>query len=150
MILADMDLVLCLESINPVSLLGIFDISAVQSSAKTLITARKRSLEQGNMFTPVCNSVHMGGAWSGGCLVRGVPGPGGLPGPGGCLVLGGCLVETPTPDGHCCGWYASYCNAFLFTMLLCSLTLPTMFDTVKLIVWSGRHICWQLLVMRST
>ena len=26
---------------------------------------------------------------------------------------GGCLVETP-PDGYCCGWYASYWNAFLF------------------------------------
>ena len=40
-------------------------------------------------------------------------GPGGVTGPGG-LVLGGggCLVETP-PDGHCCGRYASYWNAFL-------------------------------------
>ena len=25
------------------------------------ITARKRSLGQGNVFTPVCHSVHMGG-----------------------------------------------------------------------------------------
>ena len=48
------------------------------------------------------------GAWSGGCLVLGVPGPGGawtggclvwgVPGPGGCLVqgvpgLGGCLLR---------------------------------------------------------
>ena len=32
-----------------------------------IITARKRSLGQGNMFTPVCHSVH-----------RGVPGPGGF------------------------------------------------------------------------
>ena len=37
----------------------------------------------------------LGGAWS-----RGVPGPGG--GPGG-----------DPPDGYCCGWYASYWNAFL-------------------------------------
>ena len=28
-----------------------------------LVTARKRSLGQGNMFTPVCHSVHRGGAW---------------------------------------------------------------------------------------
>ena len=63
---------------------------------------------------------------------------GGVPAPGGCLVQGGCsgggawsggcllpggllLVETP-PDGHCCGWYASYWNAFLFTW---TLTLAT-------------------------
>ena len=33
--------------------------------------------------------------------------------PGGCFLLGGCLVETPW-DGYCCGWYASYWNAFLY------------------------------------
>ena len=43
-----------------------------------------------------------GGVCSGGvCRVMGVPGP------------GGCLVETPLRDGHCCGWYAPYWNAFL-------------------------------------
>ena len=26
---------------------------------------------------------------------------------------GGCLVDTPPPDGYCCGRYASYWNAFL-------------------------------------
>ena len=59
------------------------------------------------------------------------PRRGGVPGPGG-LVLGGCLVpggsapgggigvpacteaDPPPRDGHCCGRYASYCNAFLF------------------------------------
>ena len=62
-----------------------------------IITARKRSLGQGNMFTSVClSTVRVPGP--GGCLVLGVPGPGGLvlggvPGPGGCLVPGGgCLV----------------------------------------------------------
>ena len=71
---------------------------------------------------------------------RGVSGPGGVPGPGVllaggmvCLVLGGAWsggsasggggipacteVDTPSPrgrDGHCCGRYASYWNAFLF------------------------------------
>ena len=43
------------------------------------VTARKRSLGQGNMFTPVCHSVHG----------RGVPGPVGCLVPGGCLVWGG-------------------------------------------------------------
>ena len=75
-----------------------------------IITARKQSLRQGNMFTPVCHSVHRGE----------VPGPGEVSGPGGCLVPGGsgpgggCLVETPL-DGYCCGRYASYWNAFLFS-----------------------------------
>ena len=63
-----------------------------------IFTARKRSLGQGNIFTPVCHSVHRGiclgpGGW--GCLLPGVPG--GDP-----------------PDGYCCGRYASYWNAFLF------------------------------------
>ena len=55
----------------------------------SIFTARKRSLGQGNIFTPVCHSVHReagclvlgachvrGGAWSGGgaCSQGGVPG----------------------------------------------------------------------------
>ena len=35
----------------------------------------------------------------------------------GCLVLGEFLVETPLPDGYCCGRYASYWNAFLLKLL---------------------------------
>ena len=72
-----------------------------------------------------------GDAWSGGvpapggeCLVLvGVCAPGGVPAPGGAwfegvcapggVLPGGGLVETPR-DGYCCGWYASYWNAFLF------------------------------------
>ena len=38
-----------------------------------------------------------------------------------------------TPGGHCSGRYSSYWNAFLFTMLFCSLTPPTMLDTIKFI-----------------
>ena len=116
-----------------------------------LFTARKRSLGQGNIFAPVCHSVH-GGVWYGGCLVsegylvsggawsqvvpglrwclvprggawswgvwsRGVPGPRGMPGLGGCLILGGAWWRPPR-DGHCCGRYASYWNAFLFALFL--------------------------------
>ena len=82
-----------------------------------VITARKRSLGQGNMFTGVCLST--GGAWSGGvawsmgrgCLVWGVPAlGGGVPDPGGV---------PPSPNGYCCGRYASYWNAFLFTHDFC-------------------------------
>ena len=75
------------------------------------MTARKRSLGQGNIFTPVCHSVHGGRCLlpggvpaPGGCLVWGVPGLGGAWSGGvcswgvcswGCLVPEGCLVETP-------------------------------------------------------
>ena len=44
------------------------------------VTARQRRLGQGNVFTPVCHSVHRGGGLH----------PGGLH-LGGCLLLGGCL-----------------------------------------------------------
>ena len=59
------------------------------------ITARKRSLRQGNIFTPLCHSVHSG-----------VPGPGGsgprgrgVPASGGCLVQGdACSQGVPGQD----------------------------------------------------
>ena len=70
----------------------------VCSQNAEVITARKRSLGQGNIFTPVCHSVHrgwvvsqhalqvvsqhalqQGGLLLGGCLVRGVGVPGGDP-----------------------------------------------------------------------
>ena len=58
----------------------------------SFITARKRSLGQGNIFTPVCHSVHRwGGVWSGGR----VPAPGGGREGGWCLVLEG----VPAPRG---------------------------------------------------
>ena len=69
------------------------------SFVNSLITACKRSLEQGNMFTGVCLST------------------GGRPLPGGCLLLGGaCSGGVPggPPDGYRCGRYASHWNAFLF------------------------------------
>ena len=74
----------------------------------------------------------------GGCLFWGVSAPRGVGGwsrgrgcllPGGVwrqggawsgrggVCSGGCLVETPR-DGHCCGRYASYWNAFLFLVNL--------------------------------
>ena len=86
----------------------------------------------------------LGGAWSGGDLLRGVPGPrgsawgvpglGGLlpgvpgpggawsrgvPGPGGAWSRGVPGGDPPPPDGYCCGWYASYWNAFLCSVQPC-------------------------------
>ena len=37
-------------------------------------------------------------------------------GEGVCLVPGGGVPGGDHPDGYCCGRYASYWNAFLFTM----------------------------------
>ena len=98
-----------------------------------LFTARKRSLGQGNIFTPVCHSVHGGGMLSqhalqmvsqhalqeGGVPGLGGSGPGGVcsrgcvPGLGGSAARGGAWLNPP-PDDHCCGRYASYWNAFLW------------------------------------
>ena len=44
--------------------------------AKEIITARKRSFWQGNIFTPVCHSVHSGGGAQRGSVPGEVPGPG--------------------------------------------------------------------------
>ena len=71
-----------------------------------LFTARKRNLGQGNVFTPVCHSVHRGRC---------------IPACNVCLRKG-CLPHQwadthPFPrhrDGHINGWYASYWNAFYF------------------------------------
>ena len=37
-----------------------------RNSQTSFFTARKRSLGQGNIFAPVCHSVHRGGGWAGG------------------------------------------------------------------------------------
>ena len=52
-----------------------------------IFTARKRSLGQGNIFTPVCHSVHREGCVTGGCAC---PGRGGMCawGEGGMHALG--------------------------------------------------------------
>ena len=103
-----------------------------------IFTTRKRSLGQGNIFTPVYHSVHRGGIptciaggilaclAAGGCLLPGgllwgVPAPGegvysGGSAPGGYALGGICSRGgwwRPPPDGYCCGRYASHWNAFL-------------------------------------
>ena len=70
----------------------------------SFFTARKRSLGQGNIFTPVCHSVHRGGvrgcsgghAWllRGACMVA----------PGGCAwLLGGACMVAPGGVHGCSG-----------------------------------------------
>ena len=95
------------------------------------IIARKRSLGQGNVFTRVCHSVHRGeGALCMISLPVWLPGPMFLPG-GLCLwshVPSGRVSITDTPFDRdlpgqrppCTvrsGWYASYWNAFLLTVI---------------------------------
>ena len=65
----------------------------------------------------------LGGVWAQGVHgSRGMHGAGGcmIPG-GGCMVPGGCMVQggwwRPPPDGYYWGRYASYWNAFLFSIL---------------------------------
>ena len=89
-----------------------------------IITARKRSLGQGNIFTPVCHSVHGGRAWllRGGCVCGCSQGVACMVAPGGaCVVaLGGrawllwgvCVVApggvacvvAPGGEGACVGY----------------------------------------------
>ena len=76
----------------------------------SIITARKRSLGQGNIFTPVCHSVHGGGGTIPACIAGGISSclAGGYAIPAcmgdawswgfcslGVLLPVGCLVETP-------------------------------------------------------
>ena len=86
----------------------------------------QRSCE-GYVFTGVCLSTGggflVGGSWSRGCLVgggacsRGVCSQG-VCSQGGWLVSQHALRQTPPGrDGYCCGWYASYWNAFLLRFL---------------------------------
>ena len=86
-----------------------------------IFTARKRSLGQGNIFTPVCYSVHRGLPQ---CMMGYHP-----PGPG--IPQTRCPTDqaspsnqappVPAPRHRACweirstrGWYASYWNAILF------------------------------------
>ena len=79
-----------------------------------IITARKRSLEQGNVFTPVCHSVHKGGGWLPSMHYRShdqgvcIQGVGQTPPP----CMGYCRIRSTS------GRYASYWNAFLLAMLI--------------------------------
>ena len=103
-----------------------------------VITARKRSLEQGNVFTRVCHSVHgvsvQGGLCPGGSRSRGlctggwVSVQGGLSsrgslsrGEGFCQEYPPCMVKS--------GRYASYWNAFLFCEMFCPVTRNFIYDS---------------------
>ena len=93
---------------------------------------------QGYIFTGVCDSVHGGGVPAPGCLLWGVPASGGTFSQGGSAPEGVCSLGVPggdPRDGHCCGQYASYRNAFLL-----SLSLPPVFEfmaTARMMMGNG-------------
>ena len=90
-------------------------------SCERIFTSRKRSLGQGNIFTPVCHSVPRGDASSWGvlpprCLLpggasswggvlppRGCASSRGLLPPGGCFLLGGAWWSPPPPTATAAG-----------------------------------------------
>ena len=81
-----------------------------------LVTTHKRSLGQGNIFTPVCHPVHKGGEYLG----RYPPPPGRYTPQ--VHPLGRYTSGRYTPGSSAywemratSGWYASYLNAFLFS-----------------------------------
>ena len=130
-----------------------------------IVTARKRSLGQGNVFTGVCLSTggvpaprgwsglggclllgecacSEGGACSGGACSWGGAAPGGVPAPGGaysgrCLLLGGACSRGSAwwRPSYCCGPYASYWNAFLF---ICG---NSQYETMKKLKEQKEHFC---------
>ena len=73
------------------------------------------------MFTPVCHSVHSGGAWSGG-----LPGPGGgVPGPGGGLVETPPRTATAAGGTHPTGMHSCvYLIIKVFRLRIWCLSLP--------------------------
>ena len=108
-------------------------IPAPFGSATAIVIVCKRSLGQGNVFTPVCHSVHGGGVSvsacitghmtgdslsSGGSLSRGVSVPGGGPLSNGGLCPGALCPRGvsvgETPHTVMSGRYISYWNAFWF------------------------------------
>ena len=93
-------------------------------NCSVLVTARKRSLGQGNIFTPVCYSVHGGSTWAGTPHGRHTPLAGILPWAGTPrLAATHPWAGTPPPAGtppamhagirSTSGRYVSYWNAFL-------------------------------------
>ena len=69
--------------------------------AYDLLLPPATKLQQGNVFTPVCDSVHWSGGRGGCSLSRGVS------------VWGRPQGDPPYRDTVTCGWFASYWNAFL-------------------------------------
>ena len=68
----------CISPTNDVVIILIFCHIKSLNSWNFLVTARKRSLGQGNVLTPVCHSVHKGGFASGGICIQGGLHPGDL------------------------------------------------------------------------
>ena len=80
--------------------LSLMSLIVLLMSSMNVITARKRSLGQGNIFTPVCHSVQRGScvvAGEGACVAAG----------GVCVVVGGCAEEACMVTGG--AWLQGAC-----------------------------------------
>ena len=119
--------------------------TAIQRT-RVVITARKRSLGQGNIFTRVCHSVHRGehagsmhGCW-GACVVA-----------EGCAWLWGDASDTTRygqwaggthPTGmHSCSFYRRFC---LISFVLEKITNFPIFCRACLIRLVGFHFTWRM------
>ena len=109
----------------------------------TIITARKRSLGQGNIFTPVCHSVH------GGEYLTRYPLPGTrCPPPGHQVHPPDTRYTPPGPQVHpppceirsTCGRYASYWNAILFMNSAVKARTP-LETTTEFSTWKLKLLC---------
>ena len=83
-----------------------------------LITARKRSLGQGNMFTGVCLSTGVGACSWGGYMVQGVHAPGGVHDPGGGLPGGDPSTATAAGGTHPTGMHSDGLDIYTLSSIL--------------------------------
>ena len=95
-----------------------------------LVTARKRSLGQGNIFAPICLSVHRGGStWAGTPPLRQLHPLASTPRPPPGRYAPWQVHPPPVHAGiwSTSGRYASYWNAFLFYIIFASSRCQPMF-----------------------
>ena len=90
---------------------------------KSIVTARKRSLRQGNIFAPVCHSVH-GGEYLGRYPPGQVHPLASTPPSRYTPFWAGTPPAGTPPQAGTSGRYASYWNAFLLSFNAVSLIIP--------------------------
>ena len=117
MLPVDIDYLISLNALNVFLLLFVHIFTTTNYTDTHFITARKRSLGQGNIFTPVCHSVHRAGLSQ--CMLGYHHPPPRTRHPPGADPPG---TRHPPPEQSRACWeirstsgrYASYWNAILF------------------------------------
>ena len=86
-------------------------------SQHALQVVSQHALQQGGvLYQHALQVVSQHALQHGGCAISACLAAGGLL-PGECLLRGAWRPPPQEADGYCCGWYASYWNAFLFQVL---------------------------------